>query len=79
MILSLKLKALAITVGTLTAIVVGSLVMTFILANVSTQTLINALGVGFVAFFIWTFYSIILSRLEYQETLKNLKKTVDEK
>jgi len=77
--LSLKQKALLITIGVIFGVVFGSMAVTFILANVSYQTVVNALGVGFVAFFIWMFYSITLSQLEYQEKLKELKKTVESK
>lgn len=72
--LSLKQKALLQTLGLFAlAIVVGSMV-SFILMNVSTQVVLNVIGVAFFGYMAYLFYSITLSRLEYQETLKELNK-----
>ena len=71
--LSLKQKALLQTFGLIGCAVLGALTVQFILATVSYQTIVNALGVGFVAFFVWMFYSITLSRLEHQEKLKEIR------
>ena len=74
--LSLKQKALLQTLGLIGCAVLGALTVQFIMAVVSAQTILNALGVGVVAFFVWMFYSITLSRLEYNEKLKEMKETM---
>lgn len=71
---SLKQKALAQTLGMFVLAIVGAVIVAFIVANVSTTVLINALGVGFFCYFAYLFYSITLSRLEHQETLEKLSK-----
>ncbi len=77
--MSLKQKALLITLGLFALAAVAGYTVGFILANVSTQTIINALAIGFFVFFGWVLYGVTLSRLEYQESLKELKKTFDNK
>lgn len=74
--LSIKQKALLQTIGLFAIAIVSGSIVAFILANVSTQVVLNAIGVGFIAWFGYLFYSLTLSRLEHQE---NLKKMVDEK
>jgi hypothetical protein len=74
--LSLKQKALVQTSGMFALAILVAIVGTFIVANVSTQLLINALGIGFFGYLAYLFYSITLSRLEYQEKLKEMKDTV---
>ncbi len=70
--LSLKQKALAQTLGMFVLAIVGAVIVAFIVANVSTTVLINALGVGLFCYFAYLFYSITLSRLEYDEKLKEM-------
>ena len=71
--LSLKQKALVQTSGMFALAILVAIVGTFIVANVSTQLLINVLGIGFFGYLAYLFYSITLSRLEYQEKLKEMK------
>jgi len=71
--LSLKQKALVQTSGMFALAILVAIVGTFIVANVSTQLLINALCIGFFGYLAYLFYSITLSRLEYQEKLKEMK------
>ena len=75
--LSLKQKAVLITTGMISSIMLGSLTVTFILQNVSAEIITNFVGAGLVAFLIWAFYGVVLSRLEYNETLKKLNEKVD--
>ena len=77
--LTLKQKALVQTVAMIVGSIFCASVLSFIVANVSTQVILNALAIGFLFFAIHTFYSIALSRLEYNESLKELKKTFEEK
>ena len=72
--LSLKQKALLQTVGLFALSLVGAAIVAFIIANFSAIVLFNALGLGLFAWFGYLFYSITLSRLEHQETLKELNK-----
>ena len=68
--LSLKQKALLQTFGLFALAIVASSVVAFILSNVSTTVLLNAIGIGFFAWFGYMFYSLTLSRLEHEEKLK---------
>jgi hypothetical protein len=72
--LSLKQKALLQTVGLFVLSLAGAAIVAFIIANFSAIVLFNALGLGLFAWFGYLFYSITLSRLEHQETLKELNK-----
>jgi hypothetical protein len=74
--LSLKQKALFQTIGLFGLAIPVAMIVTFIVTNVSTVVLLNALGVGFFVWFGYLFYSITLSRLEHQETLKKLNEKV---
>ena len=75
--LSLKQKALAQTIGMFALAIAASVVIAFIAANVSTTVLINAFGVGSFVWLAYIFYSITLSRLEYNETLKKMTEKKD--
>jgi hypothetical protein len=70
--LSLKQKALLQTLGMFALAMVAAVAVAFVVANVSTIVLFNVLGVGAFAWFGYLFYSITLSRLEHQETLKQI-------
>lgn len=70
--MSLKLKALIQTAGLLALAVVIAATVNFIIANVSTETVIKALGAGFIAWFVYIFYSIRLASLEYNEKLREM-------
>ena len=75
--LSLKQKALLMTVGILSSIVIGSLVVTFILVNVSAQTITNAFLLGCFVMLFWAMYGIVLGRLSYNEKLKEMTEKKD--
>lgn len=75
--LSIKQKALLQTIGLFAIAIITGSVVAFILANVSTQVVLNALGVGFIAWFGYLFYSLTLSRLEHQEKLKEMVEKKD--
>lgn len=47
-------------------------IVAFIIANVSFQTILNALAVGFIAFCVYVLYGICLSQLKYEEKLKEM-------
>lgn len=75
--LSIKQKALVQTIGLFAIAIASGLVVSFILMQVSTQVILNAIGVGFIAWFGYLFYSITLSRLEHQEALKEMTEKKD--
>jgi hypothetical protein len=72
--LSLKQKALLQTVGMFVLSFAGAALVAFVVANFGAIVLFNALALGLFAWFGYLFYSITLSRLEHQETLKELNK-----
>jgi uncharacterized membrane protein YfcA len=72
--LSLKQKALLITFGLLISMFLGSGIIVLIAEYLSAQTIGNILGFVFLSWIVWMMYSITLSRLEHEETLKNLSK-----
>jgi len=75
--LSIKQKALFQTVGLFALAIPIAIIVTYILTNVSTVILLNALGVGLFVWFGYLFYSVTLSRLEHEDTLKELNKKFD--
>ena len=74
---SLKQKALAQTIGLFALAIPVAIIVTYILTNVSTVILLNALGVVLFVWFGYLFYTVTLSRLEHQETLKELDQKFD--
>ncbi len=76
MTLSLKQKAMLITAGIIASAFAGSLLVAFIVANVSAETIGYVCGIGFCSWFVYLFYAITLNRLEYQESLKKLSETI---
>jgi hypothetical protein len=74
---SLKQKALFQTIGLFALAIPVAMIVTFVVSNVSTVVLLNALGVGLFVWFGYLFYSVTLSRLEHEEALKELNKKFD--
>lgn len=77
--LSLKQKALLQTLGLFALSIAGAVVVAFIISNVSTIVLVNALGLGLFTWFGYLFYSITLSRLESEESWKKINEKFDNK
>lgn len=77
--LSIKQKALLQTIGLLSLTVGVSLLVSFILTYVSTPVILNIMGVALIAWFVYMFYLIALSRLEHQETWKKANELFDKK
>lgn len=71
--LSLKQKALLVTLGILGCSFIGVGAIVFILETVSAEVIGKTFVLGFIGWMIYLLYSITLSRLEYEETLKKLK------
>ena len=72
MTLSIKQRALLITLGILGCAIAGSLAVAFIFANVSAAVIGDVVGAALIGWFVYLLYAITLNRLEYQETLKKL-------
>ena len=70
--MSLKRKALIQTVGMIVLAAVCAATINFIMANVSTEVILQTLGWAAMAWFVYIFYSIRLSALEYKEKLKEM-------
>ena len=70
--MTVKQRAILQTAGIIAAIVVGSVGTTLILEQLTREQIVFALGGGSIALLIYSMYGVILSRLEYQETLKKL-------
>jgi len=70
--MTLKQRAILQTAGILTAIIVGSLGITAILQNFTAAEITNGFAILSIAFLIYSMYGVVLSRLEYDEKLKEM-------
>lgn len=72
MTLSIKQKAMLITLGIIVAAIAGSMCIAFVVMNVDRDTLAY-LTIGAVcSWFVYIFYAITLQRLEYNESVKEM-------
>ena len=74
--MNVKQKALIQTAAILAAIVGGSVAVTLILQTLTTEQIVNGFAIISIALLVYSMYGVILSRLQYEETLK---KIVDER
>jgi hypothetical protein len=72
MTLSIKQKAMLIALGTVAAAVTGSIFIAFVVMNVSRDTLAYVCLSAVCGWFVYIFYTITLSRLEYDERSKEM-------
>jgi hypothetical protein len=70
--MTVKQKAILQTAGILAVILISSVAMTLILEQLTREQIVFALGAGSIALLIYSMYGVVLSRLEYQETVKRL-------
>ena len=70
--MTVKQKAILQTAGILAVILISSVAMTLILEQLTREQIVMALGAGSIALLIYSMYGVVLSRLEYQETVKRL-------
>jgi hypothetical protein len=70
--MTVKQRAILQTAGIIASIVIGSVGMTLILEQLTREQIVFALGAGSIALLVYSMYGVILSRLEYQETLKKM-------
>ena len=70
--MTVKQRAILQTAGIVAGILVSSIGITLILEQLTRDQLMFTLGAGSIALLIYSMYGVVLSRLEYQETLKKM-------
>lgn len=70
--MTLKQRAVLQTLGILAVILSASLGVTLVLNYLTAGQIINGLAVASIALLIYSMYGVILSRLEYEDKLKDL-------
>ncbi len=74
--MTVKQRAILQTAGIIAIIVGGSVGINLILQNLSAEQITNGFAILSIALLIYSMYGVVLSRLEYEDTLK---KMVDKK
>ncbi len=72
--MTLKQKAIVQTLGILAVIVGVSVATTALLNYLTAGQIINGLAFASIALLIYSMYGVVLSRLEYNEKLKEIAK-----
>ena len=76
--MNLKLKAALYTAGFFAATIVSSVVFSYIASIITVAQFTYILGVLCICGLVFTIYQVMLSRLEYKESLNQLvEKSVD--
>jgi phosphodiesterase/alkaline phosphatase D-like protein len=70
--MTVKQRALLQTAGIVAGILVSSIGVTLILEQLTREQIVFALGVGSIALLVYSMYGVVLSRLEYEDTVKKL-------
>ena len=70
--MTVKQRAILQTAGIVAGILVSSIGVTLILEQLTRDQIVFALGAGSIALLVYSMYGVILSRLEYEDTLKKL-------
>ena len=70
--MTLKQRAIIQTAAIIAVIVTTSVGLTLILEQLTREQILFALSVGSIALLIYSMYGVVLSRLEYNETLNKL-------
>ena len=70
--MTLKQRAALQTAGILAVIVGSSVGITLIMQNFTAAEITNGFAILSIAVLIYSMYGVVLSRLEYRETLDNL-------
>lgn len=69
-------KAGFITAGILVVGAVVATVVEAILSYLTPDQVINVVAIGSILFLVWCMYQVVLSRLDYDEKLKNLNESI---
>jgi hypothetical protein len=72
--MTLKQRAVVQTAGILAVIVGASVALTALLNYLTAGQIINGLAFASIALLIYSMYGVVLSRLEYDEKLKEITK-----
>jgi hypothetical protein len=70
--MTIKQKAILQTLAIVASILVSSVGVTLILEQLTREQIVFALGAGSIALLVYSMYGVVLSRLEYAETVKRL-------
>ena len=70
--MTLKQKAVIQTAGILAVIVTTSLAVTALLNYLTAGQIINGLAFASIALLIYSMYGVVLSRLEYEDSVKKM-------
>jgi hypothetical protein len=70
--MTVKQRAILQTAGIVAGILVSSIGVTLILEQLTREQILFTLGAGSLALLVYSMYGVVLSRLEYEETLKKL-------
>jgi uncharacterized membrane protein YfcA len=70
--MTLKQRAILQTAGIIAVIVGGSVGISLILQNLTAEQITTGFAVLSIAALIYSMYGVVLSRLEYAETVKKL-------
>jgi hypothetical protein len=70
--MTLKQRAVLQTAGIVTATVTISVIVTLILEQLSAQQIVSGFALLSMAALVWAIYGVVLSRLEYNDTVKRL-------
>lgn len=70
--MTVKQRAILQTAGIVAAILVSSIGVTLILEQLTREQIMFTLGAGSIALLVYSMYGVVLSRLEYEDTVKKL-------
>ena len=70
--MTVKQRAIVQTAGIVAGILVSSIGVTLILEQLTRDQILFTLGAGSIALLVYSMYGVVLSRLEYEETLNKL-------
>jgi len=75
--MSLKLKAFLQLVGILATSLTVALLLNLVTTYISKETVITLIEFGLIGGLLYMVYTIILSRLEYEERIKSLAQNLE--
>ena len=70
--MTVKQRAILQTAVIVAGILVSGIGVTLILEQLTRDQILFTLGAGSIALLVYSMYGVVLSRLEYEETLKKL-------
>ena len=70
--MTLKQRAVLQTAGIVTAVVTASVIVTLILEQLTSQQIVSGFALLSMAALVYAIYGVVLSRLEYNDTVKRL-------